>query len=401
MTSRERVLTTLKHQEPDRVPVDLGGMDSTGIAAVTYNRFRKYLGLRGGSCKICFPLDQVAIVEDDVLKVIKADIKGLFSKPKNWKDKALPDGSLAQFPERIRVENSSNAEVMFDQEGKIFAKRPFSGHYFESVDHPLEECSTIKEVESKIKVLENFDLPFYCDQSVEELKKEACELYENSEYTIFGNFGVHLFTAGQSLRGFANFMTDLVVNPKLSDFILGTLCDFYIKRFKKYIETVGSYVQIINLNDDLGTQNALQISPELYRKRIKTYHKRLFNFIKKNSSAYLFFHSDGSIHQIIPDLIEMGIDILNPVQYTAKNMDARKLKREFGKELTFWGGGCDTQKILPFANPKKVREETKRRIEELAPGGGFVFSQVHNIQPDVPLQNIIAMYEAVQDYGKY
>ena len=272
MTSRERVLTTLKHQEPDRVPVDLGGMDSTGIAAMTYNRLKKYLGLKEGSCKIYRPLEQIAIVEDDVLKMIKADIVALLLRPRNWKDKVLPDGSLAQFPERIRVkELPDGSEVMFDQERKIFAKRPVSGHYFEEVNPPLEKCSTTEEVKSKLKILENYDLPFYWDQSFEELKKEARELYENSEYAIFGNFGVHFLAAGQSLRGFANFMTDLVANPKLSDFILGTLCDFYVERFKKYIKAVGPYIQIINVNDDIGTQNALQISPELYRKRIRMF----------------------------------------------------------------------------------------------------------------------------------
>lgn len=402
MTSRQRILTILKHKEPDRVPVDLGGMDSTGITAVVYNQLKNYFGLKRENCKVYDPLQQTVIVEDNVLKRVKADVVALLLKPRNWKDKILSDGSLAQFPEKIKMKRlPDGSEVIFDKKGKVFAKKPASGYYFDPVNPPLEKCSTIQEVKSKLKVLENYDLPFYWDQSFEELKKEAGELYENSEYAIFGNFGVHLLAAGQLLRGFTNFMMDLIINPKLSDFILGTLCDFYIERLKKYIKAVGSYIQIINVNDDLGTQNALQISPELYRKRIKPYHKRLFHFIKENSSAYLFLHSDGSIYQIIPDLIEIGVDILNPVQYTAKDMDTRKLKREFGEELVFWGGGCDTQKILPLAAPEKVREEVKRRIEDLAPEGGFVFCQVHNIQPDVPLENITAMYEAVEDYGKY
>jgi len=402
MTSRQRILTTLKHKEPDQVPEDLGGMDSTGITAVAYNRLKSYFGLKREKCKVYDPLQQIAIVEDKVLKRVKADVISLLLRPGGWKDKILSDGSLAQFPEKIEMKSlPDGSEVIFNEKREAFAKKPASGYYFEPVNPPLERCSTIGEVRSKLKVLENYDLPFYWDQSFEELGKEARNLYENSEYAIFGNFGVHLFAAGQLLRGFTNFMMDLIINPKLSDFILGALCDFYIERFKKYIKEVGTYIQIINVNDDLGTQDALQISPEIYRKKIKPYHKRLFQFIKKNSSTYLFLHSDGSIYEIIPDLIEIGVDILNPVQYTAKGMGTRKLKREFGKELSFWGGGCDTQKILPLASPKEVREEVKRRIEDLAPGGGFVFCQVHNIQPDVPLENIIAMYEAVEDYGKY
>lgn len=160
------------------------------------------------------------------------------------------------------------------------------------------------------------------------------------------------------------------------------------------------YIQVIQVGDDLGSQDGPQLSPELYRKVVKPRYKKLFQYIKEHSSAYLFLHT-CAVYEFIPDFIEMGVDALNPVQVSAKDMDTKRLKREFGKDITFWGGGCDTQKVLPFGRPEEVTQEVKRRIEDLAPGGGFIFTQVHNIQADVPSENIMAMYNAVKEYGKY
>jgi len=170
---------------------------------------------------------------------------------------------------------------------------------------------------------------------------------------------------------------------------------------ENYAKAVGPYVQIINVNDDLGTQTGPMLSPRLYRQRVKPYQQKLYEYVKSHFDGHLFLHSDGSVYSLIPDLIEIGADILNPVQFSAANMDARKLKVEFGKDLTFWGGGCDTQAVLPYGTPQQVRDEVRRHIEELAPGGGFVFNKVHNIQADVPPENVIAMYAAVAEFGGY
>jgi uroporphyrinogen decarboxylase len=193
-------------------------------------------------------------------------------------------------------------------------------------------------------------------------------------------------------------MVDLALDTQLAERIMEHLTQVFIERFDRYWEAVGGCVQIINVNDDLGGEIATLISPELYRRAIKPYHKRLYRHIRA-SGARLFLHSDGAIYDLIPDLMDAGVEILNPIQFTCKNMQLDRLKREFGRDLVFWGGGCDTQGILPFATPSQVKDHVRDCISTLAPGGGFVFNQVHNIQPDVPPENVMAMYEAVAEYG--
>lgn len=193
-----------------------------------------------------------------------------------------------------------------------------------------------------------------------------------------------IYEWAQDLRGWDVFMMDLAANPKFAGYLLDILVEENIKRLEKILPVVEGYVQIIQVGDDLGLQDGPQLSPELYKKIVKPRHKKLYQYIKKYSSAYLFLHTCGSVYEFIPDFIEMNVDILNPVQVSAKNMDTRRLKQEFGKYITFWGGGCDTQKILPFETPEKVTKEVKKRIEDLKPEGGFVFAQVHNIQVGVP-----------------
>jgi uroporphyrinogen decarboxylase len=196
-------------------------------------------------------------------------------------------------------------------------------------------------------------------------------------------------------------MMDLAGNPEFAGALLDKLVEANIQRLKQVLPVVEGYVQIVQTGDDLGIQTGPQLSPKLYREVVKPRHKWLYQYLRKHTDAYIFIHTCGSVYEFIPDFIEMGIDILNPVQVSAKDMDTKKLKDEFGKDVTFWGGGCDTQKVLPFGTPSEIKEEVKKRIEGLAPDGGFVFTQVHNIQAGIPPENIMAMYEAVKDFGKY
>lgn len=399
MTSRQKILESLKHRETNVIPVDLGGMDSTGITASAYNRLKKYLGIQKGSTKVYDPFQQIAEVEPEILQIVGADVLPVFPKPSGWKEWKLPDGTICEIPERWNPELlQDGSEVVRDSAGKIIARRPAKSWYFEPCYYPLAGLQSVKEIESRQDVFENFDLPFFVDETVEQLGEKAKRLYLTTQYALMGNFAVHIFMGGQLLRGFEQFMTDLLLEPEIAECIFDNLVESYIKRFDRYARFIGPYVQIINVNDDLGTQDSLQISPSLYRKVVKPYQRKLYQHIKRNFNGYLFLHSDGAIYEIIPDLIEIGVDIINPVQFTAKDMDLEKLKKEFGKDITFWGGGCDTQKILPHADKTKVKEHVKKCIETLAPGGGFVFCQVHNIQPDVPPENIMAMYEAVREF---
>jgi len=400
MTSRERVMAALCHRESDRVPVDLGGMDSTGITAIAYNRLKKYLGISGGCTRIYDPYQQVATVERVVLESIGADVLPLIAEPHVWKPAILPDVSSCEIPERWNpVQTDDGAQLVRNAEGTPIARRPARGYYFEPTNPPLRDAKTVRDVERNEEVFESFDWPFFADDTFEDLARKARHLYETTGYALMGNFAVHVFAAGQLLRGMEQFMMDLVAEESLARCIMDHLVDAFIRRFDRYHKAVGRYIQIVNVNDDLGMQDGLQISPGLYRRVVKPYHERLYRHIKEHSEFFLFLHTDGSVYDIIPDLIEIGVDILNPVQFTCRNMELDKLKREFGKDITFWGGGCDTQRVLPYGKPEQVKKHVSECIRKLAPGGGFVFCQIHNIQPDVPPENIMAMYEAVRAFS--
>lgn len=402
LTSRNRVLQSLAHKEPDRVPLDLGGMDSTGIHAIAYRKLKKHLGINAGSIQVFDPYQMVPKVEQQVLEAIGADVLSVPFDARTYCQGQLTDGSEAEFPEKWKpVTQSDGSQVILDDQGTLKAKRAAEGLYFEPMDYPLANATSVADVEARKDIFKNWDWPSFADQSMHEVGEVARDYFEHTDYLVMGNFAVHVFMGAQMVRGYENFFMDLLTNTSVAHCVLDHLVCEYIERFDQYARYVAPYVQVINVNDDLGTQANPQISPQLYRKIIKPYHQRLYQHIKNKWSGYLFLHSDGAIAPLIPDLIEAGVDILNPIQLSAKGMDPLLLKKQYGSDITFWGGGCDTQNVLPFGSPGDVREEVIRRIDQLAPGGGFIFNQVHNIQPDVPLENIMAMYEALNDYGQY
>jgi len=397
----------LEHKQPERVPIDLGGMLSTGIMGMAYNKLKAYLGIKSDQTRIYDYRQQLAAPEIQILERIGADVLPiLISEPKKWKKSKLPDGSSCKVPEWFSPETlSDGSQVLRDSEGHIIAKMPKNGYYFDSMYHPLENITTVKELRKlDEKVLCSTmwsSFPSLFNESIlNALHKRAKHLYETTDYALMLNTG-GIYEWAQDLRGWGNFMMDLAINPEFAGVLLDKLVEVSIKRLEQILPVVEGYVQVIVTGDDLGTQNGPQLSPKLYKKIVKPRHKCLYQYIKEHTSAYLFLHTCGSVYEFIPDFIEMGVDIINPVQVSAKDMDTRRLKKEFGKDITFWGGGCDTQKVLPFGTPREGTEEVKRRIEDLAPSGGFVFTQVHDIQTGTPPQNIMAMYDAASKYGKY
>jgi uroporphyrinogen decarboxylase len=238
------------------------------------------------------------------------------------------------------------------------------------------------------------------ETQLEGLRRKAERLYHETEYLLIGNLYVGMYEFAWTLRGFEQFHLDLALNPKMAECLLAGLVAVQCRRLGQYLDAVGDYVPVIPISDDLGQQEGPLISPETYRKFIKPYQRQICEFIKERH-RYLLLHCCGAVSEFIPDFIEMGVDALNPIQVSAKGMDTRKLKQEFGRDITLWGGGCDTQRVLPFGTPALVRDEVKKRLEDLASGGGFVFCQVHNIQANVPPENILAMYQAVREYGEY
>jgi len=402
MTHRERMLTALGHEEPDRVPIDFGGTVDSGILAAPYRALRGHLGLGPGTMYISDVVGQTVLIEEDVRKAIGSDAAGVFYEPREWRQVRLPDGSLAFLPAKFRPQvQDDGTQVILDSDGHVLLKMPRDGYYFDPVYAPLADATSVSDLAKYVEILEAYDRPSYLDRNYEELAERAKNLYEHTDYLLVGFFGGHIFQAGQILRGWEQFLVDLLMNRVFAEALMDRLAEGHMRRFDRYAKTVGKYVQVIHVEDDLGMEDRPLIAPELYREVIKPYHQKLYAHIKSRCDAYLMLHTDGAVYPLIPDFIEMGVDILNPVQVSAQGMDTRRLKGEFGRDIVFWGGGCDTQAILPFGTPGSVSEEVRRRIDDLAPGGGFVFTQVHNIQAHVPPENIAAMYETAREYGVY
>jgi uroporphyrinogen decarboxylase len=402
MTSRERVLAALRHKEPDQIPLDLGGTESSGITGIAYNRLRKHLGLGQGKAQIFDVYQQIAKVEDDVRRILRPDTVPLLIEPLRWRPARLPDGSPCEIPEKWVPEKEADGSlVVRNAAGGVIARMPEGGFYFEPVNPPLAAVEDTAGLQAFARDIEAYDWPSFADESLDSIAARGRQLLETTDLAVVANLQLHLLAAGQLLRGYEAFMMDLLINENLAEAILERLLEAYLRRCDAYFKKVGRCAQVVLVNDDLGTQNGPMLSLECYRKMIWPRQKRLFAHIKKKSGAFIVFHSCGSVYRFIPSLIEAGVDALNPVQVSAAEMDTKRLKKEFGKDLTFWGGGCDTQRILSRGSPAEIRDEVKRRIDDLAPGGGFVFTQVHNIQPDVPPRNIAILYEAFREYAGF
>lgn len=383
-TSRKRVETALNHQEPDRVPYDLGGSILTGIHEKAYRRLRRYLGLPEVEIEIEDMHQQLARVHDDVKERLKVDVYGL--------NPGAPHGF-------VRPRWSENGyEKIRDEWGIEWWMPQDGGYYFDMRAHPLANISGVGDL-AHVRFPDPLDPGRY-----EGMAERADDLMNRKQAAyILGRNAPGIFEIAMWLRGFENFYADLLANQPLVEALLDIVCEIKMKYWARALELVGRNVMMVSEADDLCGQYGPLIAPDLYRKLIKPRHARLFEFIKKRAATKvrIFYHCCGSVASLIPDLIESGIDILNPVQVSAANMDTRELKRLYGKDITFYGGGVDTQRVLPKGTPAEVRDEVRRRIEDLAPGGGYIFNTVHNIQADVPPENIMAMWEALQEYGVY
>jgi uroporphyrinogen decarboxylase len=402
MNHRERVLTSLQHQEPDRVPIDLGGTVDSTIVAVAYRDLRAHVGLGPGVVRVADIYQHTALVEEDVRQALGIDVRLVGDEPARWREGVLPDGSPALFPDRFRPQRQPDgSQVVVDGAGTVVLKMPRDGHYFDPVHSPLADANSIREIDRHLDAIQSYDKPAHLDTAYEQLAREAKRLREETDYLLVGFFGGHIFQSSQSLRGWDTFLLDLLINRAFAEALMDRLVQANIERFERYADTVGRYVDVIQFEDDLGMQDRPLLRPELYRQVVKPYHARLFRYARSRCDAYLLLHTDGAVAPFIPDFIDMGIDIVNPVQVSAAGMDTSVLKREFGDDIVFWGGGCDSQRILPFGTPQEVADEVKRRIDDLAPGGGFVFAPIHNIQSEVPPENVVAMFQAARDYGVY
>ncbi|MEA1997526.1 MAG: uroporphyrinogen decarboxylase family protein, partial [Gemmatimonadota bacterium] len=413
MTSRERILAALDHREPDRVPVDLSGHRSSGINAMAYARLREFMGLDRKPIRVYDPIQQLAIVDEDVLEAFGVDTvelgRGFALDESDWVDWVLPDETPCRMPAWAAPERLGDEWVLRSKaSGRVIGRMPRGGLYFEQTYFPFAEepFSQSANLDSFPSVFDEgmwgvFDSPPGPLVSGPDGKKllaaGAARLREKTGRAVLGLFGGNLYEGGQSLYGYENFFLLLGAEPVQAHKFLDRFVEINMEALEEFMAAAGPYIDIIVFGDDLGMQTGPQISPEMYREFFKDRHRLMWNRAKELGDVRVMLHCCGGVRQLLPDLIEAGLDAINPVQISCSGMDAGELKKEFGSEITFWGGGCDTREILPEGNPDSVRRHVTEQLETLSPGGGFVFQQVHNILADVPPENIVAMFEAVKD----
>lgn len=375
MTSRERVVAAINHKEPDRVPIDLNGTIVTSLTRTAYAALRDYLRMPPDAApRISHgPMDTVRAAED-LLERYGADTRPLALRPPSrTAERPMPDGTY------------------YDEYGHRWRR---ASYYWDVVEHPLAG-----------KGLEDLAATPWPDEADEGryagMEEEARSLAAGDRCVVFDIPGLGPFEGACFLRGHGDFCADLYGDPAFAEALLDKVTDSCIRFWDEILRRAGPYVDVVAQGDDVGMQNAPFMSTDMYRRFIKPRKKRLFDFIKSKTGAKIFYHSCGSVYDYIPDFIEEGVDILNPIQRSAAKMDIAALKREFGKELCFWGGGIDVQSQLPYLSPSEIRDEVRRTIDILAPGGGFVFFPSHNIQPDVSPDRIDALFSAAREYGVY
>jgi uroporphyrinogen decarboxylase len=398
VTGRERILAALDFRETDRVPIDFGGMRSTGIHAIAYHRLKAHLGLTGGHTRLYDIMQQLAEPEPEVLDLLGGDVVQLHRlRPAfgiaidRWKPGALPDGSPCLEPAGFTPEREPGGDEVIRADGRVIARRPADGLYFEMAHFPLADATSASDIDA-------CPWPLIDDAELAYLRENARRLRAPGDRAVLAAFGGNILEEGQFTWGWGRFMEELALRSELVRYYLDRLVENHLANLERYLPVVRDYVDIIQVGDDLGTQAAPQLSPDLYRALIKPCHRRVYTYIREHSDARVFLHSCGSIYRLIPDLIDAGVQILNPVQTSAAEMDPARLKREFGRDLVFWGGGCETQTTLPNGTIEEITAQARERLSIFTPGGGYVFNQIHNIQADVAPAKVVAMYRTAREW---
>lgn len=369
MNSRERVLTALNHKIPDRIPRDFGSSNVSSIHRYTYEKLLEYLKIKDDDIKMMEKASQLVIPCEELLQYLDIDTRGVFvGHPKKNKTHII------------------NENEYIDAWGVKF-KCPKGGLYFDVSHSPLEEMETLDEIE-KYKFP---DITEVADDSG--IKESVNKIKENGDYAIVGSFGSSIFMKVQQIRGYAKTLEDLLIDEDIAEYLLDKVLEIRLKSAELLINACGEELDIIEMADDLAGQNGLLLSKELYRKMIKPRTQKLIRFIKSKSNAKILYHSCGDVSSIIDELIDAGIDILNPIQVSAGNMgNIKDLKKRYGTVISFWGG-IDSQIILPNGSPQNVVEAVRNTQSILGENGGYILCGSHNIQADVPVENVIALYK--------
>jgi uroporphyrinogen decarboxylase len=413
MTSRERVLAAIAHREPDRVPVDLGATPSSGISAIAYGRLKRHLGINTGRTRVYDVVQQLAQPEDEILDrfgIDAIDLGRTFNTADDdWHEVRLFDGSPASYPSWFRPDPGPDGSWRaHDADGTEIAVQLDGMNYFDQscfpwLDDYPDDFSGLPAAMGKVLWAALVHSPW--DHAGDPdfwntLRQNTLRLREESDRAIMVVVGCNLFEWGTFLRRIDNFLMDLVAEPEQVERLLEALMEIHLATLEKVCGAVGDIADLCRFGDDLGMDTGPFMAPGTYRSLFKRHHTRLCDYVHRHSSMHTFLHSCGSIHALLPDLIEAGFEVINPVQTACHHMEPDRLKREFGRDVTFWGGGVDTRKALNHGSPAEVRADVLNRLAIFAPGGGFVFNTVHNILPDVPPENIVAMYDAIDEFHR-
>lgn len=375
MTPRQRVLCAINHEEPDRVPIFFGTSSPTTMLGPAYEKLKAHLGVKHPE-RLFSKVSQYAQLDEDVMDRFHCDGRPL-----------SPRSGRAPLRRQI-----SPTEVI-DDWGVTWEQRP-GVLYYESVAQPLRNAT--------IDDLEKYPWPDFADPArVEGLAQEARNLHENTDFAVVCLGYMMINDYAMLMRGLDQWLMDLAGDPEFAHALLRKVTDLTLVWAANLLDAVGPYIDLITYSDDMGMQSGPMFSPKMYREMIKPYQAELFQLIKSKTKAKIFFHSCGNVYPLIGDFIDIGTDVLNPLQVAAGEMgDTARLKKEFGRNICF-NGGVDTQWVLPRRTPQEVRAEVRRRIKDLAPGGGYILSAVHCIQPDVPPENVVAMFDEAYRVGRY
>jgi uroporphyrinogen decarboxylase len=377
MTSRERVLATLNHREPDRVPLDIGGGSSTSIVEEGYEKLKGYLNVSAES-RLMNKTFRLSWLDEEVMQKLGSDCRPLTARaPSRW---TPPPSAPGEFKD---IWGITWRKVSYGE----------NCYYWE-----IKECPLAK---ATVEDLERFPWPDPSDPGLTVgLAEDVKALHEETDYAIMADCGFKGFwEVAYFMRGFEQMLLDLVENPEFVSAVMAKLLEINIAATGRFLDVAGPYIHVFRTGDDLATQQGPVMSPATYRELLKPVYKEYFDFVKSKTEAKVFYHSCGNVTDLVDDLVEIGVEVLNPVQVSAMG-DTAVLKDRFGEKVVFWGA-IDTQRVLPRGSVEDVEAEVRRRIHDLGPGGGYVLGSVHNIQPDVPPENIIAMAEATRKYGKY
>ncbi len=417
MTSRERVRKAINHEVSDKVPLDLGGTVVSSISASSYAKLREALGLPAKRVQITEPYQMLGEIEPEVREILEIDTIGLqlpttmFGfRNENWKEWKLFDGTEVLIPGKFVTTADEKGDLLLYPEGDTSAppsgRMPEGGYYFDVIvrQPPIDE----DHLDPREWVKDQY-LP-YSEEELRYLEEKANELFHNTSLSIIGNFGGGGFgdiawvpapnvKYPQGIRDPKEWYIAHVTHPEYIRGIFELQCEISMKNLLLYQQAVGDNIDIVFISGtDFGMQNGPFISPDMYRELYKPFHKRINDWVHKNTNWKTFFHTCGSISAFLNDFAEAGVDIINPVQCSAAEMSPSYLKGKYGDKFVFWGGGVDTQKTLPFGTPQEVKREVQKRIEIFGKGGGFVFSAIHNIQRGTPIENLVALFEAVKEF---